>query len=119
MAKAGYLRLTKDQQSSVDRMHSKAWFVGLLAGVAISLYKLVPIMDQLRVARSGPADAKAVDELESKQRKTVQGLVKNAVDLIIPTARLKWIDVSDLAVGLAGTFTSVIGIIDTYPVALK
>jgi hypothetical protein len=40
--------------------------------------------------------------------------VKNGVDIIIPSARLGWLPVSDGTVGLAGTVTSVIGIVDTY-----
>jgi hypothetical protein len=50
-----------------------------------------------------------------KRNKQLMGMLKNGVDIIIPSARLGWLPVSDGTVGLAGTITSVIGIVDTWP----
>jgi hypothetical protein len=50
-----------------------------------------------------PKDAK---EFRKKEAKAFQGLFKNGTDLVIPSARLGWINVSDGIVGLAGTITS-------------
>jgi hypothetical protein len=56
---------------------------------------------------------KQLASLEEKRAKQIQGIVKNGIDLIIPSARLGWIPVSDGTVGLAGAITSIIGMIDT------
>ena len=50
-----------------------------------------------------PKDAK---EFRKKEAKVAKGLIKNTTDLIIPAARLGWLNVSDGIVGLAGTITS-------------
>ena len=54
-----------------------------------------------------------------KRNKQLIAMVKNATDLIIPSARLGWLPVSDGTVGLAGTLTSLIGIKETWPSAAK
>jgi hypothetical protein len=97
--KVGYINLQNEKR--LTDIHSKAWFFGLLSGAILSAYKL-------RLQQQKERD-------ESKEFKLKQGLVKNSIDLIIPSARLGWLDVSDTVVGLAGTLTSFIGIYDTYP----
>ena len=47
----------------------------------------------------------------------MMGVVKNGLDMVIPAARLGWINVSDGTVGIAGSITSAIGIYDTWPKA--
>jgi peroxin-11B len=100
--KAGYIKLNYEKKLS--EIHSKAWFVGLLFGTIQSTYKLKVL--QLKEKDSNSKE---------KEFKLKQGIVKNSIDLVIPCARLGWLDVSDGAVGVAGTITSVIGIKDTFP----
>lgn len=50
-----------------------------------------------------------------KRNKQLMAILKNACDIVIPSARLGWLPVSDGTVGIAGTITSVIGIRDTWP----
>ncbi|KAI8913629.1 peroxisomal biogenesis factor 11 [Gorgonomyces haynaldii] len=104
MHKVGYIKLEAEKRLS--EIHSKAWFFGLLSGVVLSGYKLQALYKK-------KTDDKK--KFEEKQFKLTQGIVKNSVDLVIPMARLKWVDASDGVVGLAGTVTSVIGILDTWP----
>lgn len=124
--KAGYLKL--ESTKSIDELHSKAWFWGLLAGVLICLYKLRKVLENykqtkelLSIAQSSQNGEqvketnKKLVSLDAERNKQIQGIVKNGVDLVIPCARLGWLPVSDGTVGLAGTVTSVIGIIDTWP----
>jgi len=124
--KAGYLKLN-DHIKKIDEVHSKAWFWGLLAGLVLCVYKLKLLMDetssvneQMRIAAPENKEAlvknnKALQSIDEKKNKQIQGIVKNGIDLIIPAARLNWIPVSDGTVGLAGTATSIIGMIDTWP----
>jgi peroxin-11B len=104
MHKVGYIKLQQEKRWS--EIHSKSWFVGLLFGVLQNLYKY-----KGAIAKKD-RDAK-------KELKLKQGIVKNGIDLIIPSQRLGWVGISDGVVGVAGTITSVIGIYDTYPAAQK
>ncbi len=91
---------------------------GLLSGIFLCVYKFRLALNELRNLRDAeirtPAAVKAIEDKKNKQ---IQGIVKNSIDLIIPAARLKWLPVSDGTVGLAGSITSVIGMIDTWPKA--
>jgi len=126
LQKAGYLKL--ESLKSIDEIHSKGWFWGLLAGVIISLYKLRNILENYNKAKEALAAAessqnsigiaennKKLAQYDADRNKQLQSLLKNGVDLVIPSARLGWLPVSDGTVGLAGTVTSVIGIYDTWP----
>jgi peroxin-11B len=128
LQKAGYLRLTSDTVQRIDVYHSQSWFVGLLFGAFVSLYKLQVLVKEERallstlpphldLQRNDVDDVrkKALLMLQEKKAKQVMGVVKNGTDLIIPAARLKWVDVSEGTVGLAGTITSVMGMYSTYP----
>lgn len=76
----------------------------------ILVYKLTKLYSE-------GAPPKNLKEFRAKEAKLGQGILKNTTDLIIPSARLGWINVSDGIVGLAGTITSFIGIYDTFPAA--
>jgi len=126
--KAGYVKLT--DVKFYDEWHSKGWFLGLLAGFLTAAYKMKKAMDENKSLRSdlnkyGSDSARLIETtqklsvVESTKQKQVMAMVKNGVDLIIPSARLGWLPVSDGTVGLAGTITSVIGIYDTWPAAKK
>ncbi|KAJ3367455.1 Peroxisomal membrane protein PMP27 [Kappamyces sp. JEL0680] len=104
MHKVGYIKLSDEKRMA--EIHSKAWFVGLLFGALQSGYKLKKLY---------AAPPKDVKDFRKKEEKLTLGLIKNGTDLIIPSARLGWVDVSDGVVGLAGTITSFIGIRDTWP----
>lgn len=87
----------------------------------IILQQYSKIQSQLSIANQSDnkqdkvAAQTKIRELQAKQFKTTQGLIKSSIDIIIPAARLDWIPVSDGVVGLAGTLTSFIGIYDTWP----
>lgn len=99
----------------------------------MSAYKLLQLQTQSKIVDGyvlkDAAKSKVDNELEDvpklkevvlKERnaekiKAIQGLVKSSVDLIIPAQRLGWVDVNDGVVGVCGTFTSFIGIYDTFP----
>lgn len=128
MQKAGYLKLA--DLKKIDELHSKGWFYGLLTGIIICLYKLKQVVDDMKNLRSALREAssqgdsskvaelnKKLKEGDDKRNKQIMGVVKNSFDIVIPSARLKWLDVSDGTVGLAGTVTSVIGMYDTWPKA--
>lgn len=98
----------------------------MLAGIAISAYKYQQAVKEVKANRDQLGSAhndvarketltKAVRVSEDKKNKQLMGIVKNSVDAIIPAARLGWLPVSDGTVGIAGTITSVIGIMDTWP----
>lgn len=108
MAKAGYLRPSKELQERLSKLHSQAWAVGLFLGVLGSTYKLLKLSNESRTD-------KIASDLKVKRNKAVQGLAKNGIDLFIPLARLGILSLNDGLVGLAGTVTSVIGIVDTFP----
>jgi hypothetical protein len=101
---------------------------GLLAGLILCVYKLKNIVEELNSVQTQSRLTaatetkeqqtklnKQLNSLEEKRAKQIQGIVKNGIDLIIPSARLGWLPVSDGTVGLAGSITSIIGIIDTWP----
>jgi hypothetical protein len=90
--KAGYITIGNEKRLS--SIHSKAWFFGLFFGVLSSAYKLNK------------------NKSEDKHKKS---LVKGMLDVWIPVARLEWLPISDLTVGVCGTLTSCIGINDTWP----
>lgn len=124
LQKAGYLKLV--DLKKIDEYHSKGWFFGLAAGFIIAAYKFKQAVDENKLARaqlnqnlSDPAKvAAATKQLKSgddKRNKQLMSMVKNGVDILIPSARLGWLPISDGTVGLAGTVTSVIGIVDTWP----
>jgi hypothetical protein len=100
MAKVGYFKIVNEKQMAF--YHSKAWFFGLFFGVVLNGYKLN------KAYKNGKVDSK-------KEFKLKQGIVKNFLDLWIPVARLDWLPISDLQVGVCGTLTSFIGIYDTWP----
>lgn len=109
MHKAGYI--TVQTIKTIDNIHSQAWFIGLLCGAIVSTYKLKKLNDE-RNALTNTSKAESIDQARQKQ---MMGVVKNGLDMIIPAQRLGWVPVSDGTVGLCGTITSVIGIIDTWP----
>jgi len=124
LQKLGYLKLVDLKR--IDEYHSKGWFFGLLAGLLIAAYKFKAAVDENKAARAGLNQAlsdpakigaanKALKAGEEKRNKQIMALVKNGTDIIIPAARLGWLPVSDGTVGLAGTVTSIIGIIDSWP----
>lgn len=126
LQKAGYLKLT--DLKKIDEYHSKGWFFGLAAGFLISAYKFKQAVDENKTARAALSQAmndpakiglanKQLKAGDEKRNKQLMGMVKNGVDIIIPCARLGWLPVSDGTVGIAGTITSVIGIVDTWPTA--
>jgi hypothetical protein len=109
LAKVGYISLKNEKK--LAEIHSKAWFVGLLVGaiqsgrpspIHIILFFIAYKLHKLYSAHP-PKDIK---EFRKKEAKTAQGLIKSTTDLIIPSARLGWLNVSDGVVGLAGTITS-------------
>lgn len=124
LQKVGYLKLV--DLKKIDEYHSKGWFFGLLAGFIIAAYKFKLALDENKAARAqlnqslnDPAKLVAANKLlkagDEKRNKQIMAMVKNGVDIIIPSARLGWLPVSDGTVGLAGTVTSIIGIVDTWP----
>jgi len=127
MQKAGYLKLAKETMTKVDEYHSKGWFFGLLAGLILCALKLKSAAEGLQSARKtfrAAADNAASDKArkeiathDTNKNKQMMGIIKNAIDIVIPAARLNWLPVSDGTVGLAGTVTSLIGIYDTWPVS--
>jgi peroxin-11B len=100
----GYIQLSDIKR--LDAIHSKSWFFGLLFSVILAGYKL----KNLRVMEKRDG---------AKETKTMKALAKSGIDLVIPAQRLGWVGVSDGVVGLCGTVTSVMGIMDTYPSASK
>jgi peroxin-11B len=121
LQKVGTLRLDKDKMARIDVHHSRAWFVGLLTGALLAVYKLTQIAEEERRLRSAAiSDAdrtKQMASIDAKRTKQLKGFIKNGVDLAIPSARLGWLPVSDATVGWCGTITSIMGIMDTYPAA--
>lgn len=128
LQKAGYLKLADLKR--IDEYHSKGWFFGLLAGFIIAAYKFKQAVDENKLARaqlsqslSDPAKVAAANKSlkagDEKRNKQMMAMVKNGVDIIIPSARLGWLPVSDGTVGIAGTITSVIGIYDSWPTQAK
>ena len=103
--KAGYLKLENEKQLSI--WHSKAWFFGLLFGGLLSTVKYRTLL-MLPVNENAKSNA-------DKKGKAIKGIVKNTVDLVIPSQRLGWIPVHDGIVGACGTITSLMGIYETYP----
>jgi len=139
--KAGYILLEPDRVKRIDNTHSKAWFFGLLFGVILCVYKLTKLSQEekklryeisrdsisppitslgISIPRNDISESRrrALLLLEDKKMKQVMGVVKNGLDLVIPAARLQWLNISDGTVGIAGSITSVIGIYDTYPSAV-
>ena len=105
--------------------HSQAWFSGLLFAALLALYRLQQLVRQEQTlvaalsANNQPAGAGAgqrqLAAIQHRKAKHIIDVVKNGTDLIIPAARLGWVEASGQTVGLAGTLTSLIGIYQTYP----
>ena len=123
LTKVGCLRLQPHTLKRLDAYHSQAWFSGLLFAALLALYRLQqlvkqeqPIVTAAAANNSAtPVAQRQLAAIQHKKAKHIIDVVKNGTDLIIPAARLGWIDASGQTVGLAGTITSLIGIYQTYP----
>lgn len=119
MNKVGYFTIAKDTLKKIDEVHSKGWFYGLLMGLIIAVYKLYNINNSLQKTLTSTAPkediSKEVATLNSNKQKQIQSLIKSSIDILIPSARLDYLPLSDGVVGLAGSVTSVIGMMDTWP----
>ena len=76
----------------VSKLHSKAWFLGLLSNITLEFYKLQTVLEY----------------------KSGKKMVKSLLDIMVPIARLEWLPINDGIVGVSGTITSCMGIYDTY-----
>ena len=125
LSRAGYVRLQPLTLRRLDAYHSQAWFSGLLLAAVLALYRLQQLARQEQAVvtaagslNNGSATAQLQRQLAAiqlRKAKHIIDVVKNGTDLVIPAARLGWIDASGQTVGLAGTITSLIGIWQTYP----
>ena len=122
--KAGYLRIQPRTLQRIDAYHSQAWFSGLLFAALLALYRLQQLVKQERAIvaaaaasnnNATPLAERQLAAIQLRKSKHIIDVVKNGTDLVIPAARLGWIDASGQTVGLAGTITSLIGIYQTYP----
>ena len=124
--KAGYVRLHPHTLKRIDVYHAQSWFSGLLFAALLALYRLQQLVkqEQLTLTQAGssnnvtPLHQRQLAALQYRKAKHIVDVVKNGTDLIIPAARLGWIDASGQTVGLAGTITSLIGIWQTYPLKM-
>ena len=126
LSRAGYVRLQPTTLKTIDAYHSQAWFSGLLFAAVLALYRLQQLVkqeQQLVEAAGGPLHnnnattqlQRQLAAIQLRKAKHIVDVLKNGTDLVIPAARLGWIDASQQTVGLAGTVTSLIGIWQTYP----
>jgi len=133
--KAGYIKVGPVSLKKIDTVYNQAWFFGLLFGCLLCIYRLTKLRQEEKLLRpeisrdlnstSPPhlhtnlvgTARRALVTLEEKKAKQITGVVKNGLDLVIPAARLNWLNISDGTVGLAGTATSLIGMYETYPSA--
>ena len=92
LGKAGYVKIQNDKLLAT--YHSKAWFIGLFAGICGEGYKF--------------------SKSENKNMKSGKKLIKSSLDIVVPIARLEWLPINDGIVGVCGTITSLMGIYDTF-----
>ena len=90
LCKAGYFVMFDEKL--VSKLHSKAWFLGLLSNITLEFYKLQTVLEY----------------------KSGKKMVKSLLDIMVPIARLEWLPINDGIVGVSGTITSCMGIYDTY-----
>lgn len=92
----------------------RAWFAGIACSVASGLYTLYQLRAQgVRAKEVQGTDAeKAVEGKRMlRDRKQAQTqLLSDVCDLTVPGAALGYFDLDDGVVGLAGTFSSLLGV---------
>lgn len=131
LTKAGYLKV---ELKEIDKLHSKFWAIGLAFGCMISLYKMNKARAKIESAKAELRNLRTLPITDAIQQQSANltvectkqtaafdkaraGLIKSAIDLVIPVQRLQWLPFSDSTAGVAGTITSIIGIMDTFPAA--
>jgi len=107
---SGVIELPPEWMGFVSRNAPRLWLLGLLSSLSLNLYK---------IHRMHPACLKSCQEAKTlldkghenqATRQAIKDAVQDAVDLVIPLSLMEAVDVSPGVVGLAGTFTSCLGI---------
>lgn len=104
----------------INQNAPRLWFLGLVSSLSLNLYKIHRLHPQLKATRfkdlsqlSGvPAALTAVD---AATRQAAKDALQDLVDLVIPLSLMGVIEASPGVIGLAGTFTSVLGITTLWP----
>jgi hypothetical protein len=89
----------------------RAWFTGLSFSILSSLYSLYRLRE--RAQRISEKDGEGVVEKKkvAKEANVVKvQLISDLCDITIPASALKWVDLDDGFVGLAGTVSSLLGV---------
>ncbi|CAG8453776.1 1015_t:CDS:2 [Paraglomus occultum] len=109
------------QIKTIAERSMRFWMAGLIFSILSSLYKLYGISlryKNLRASLKGsekgvgdPDDIKSrCKDIEKEREPVVRQLVQDSLDLILPMKSLKYIDLDDGLVGLAGFITSIMGV---------
>lgn len=85
------------------------WFVGLVAGLANDLRRLSIVSNKLATTEKGEDKALLAERHSASKR-----LVWDSLDFFIVLNNLKFLNYSEGAIGLAGTFTSIFGVQDIW-----
>lgn len=111
----GIVELSPEWLGFVNRNAPRLWLLGLLSSLSLNLYKIHRLNPDCLKSRGDAHEAlcKGLDHQATRQ--VVKDALQDAVDLVIPLSLMGSIDVNPGVVGLAGTFTSCLGISSLLP----
>lgn len=91
----------------------RAWFAGISFSIASGVYSYYNLLQRSRTITASAADPEKVVEKKKvdKELNAVKvQLLSDFCDITLPATALKWVDLDDGIVGLAGTTSSLLGV---------
>lgn len=102
----------------VNENAPRLWLLGLVSSLSMNLYKihrLQPVLLQQRSQVNCKELCKILREADGATKQAAKDALQDLVDLIIPLSLMGTVQASPGVVGLAGTFTSILGLSSLWP----